>query len=92
MFNLQEIVIECIDLTGRFRKQSSRGNKYVLVGYNFDANLIIRTPMKNRHSQVNIEGWESSHSELSIAGAAAKTQILDNEKSNNLIDNLLCKK
>ena len=35
------------DLTGRFPVQSSRGNKYILVAYNFDSYSICVKPLKS---------------------------------------------
>ena len=34
------------DLTGRFTFRSSRGNEYVLVGYHYDASVILAEPLK----------------------------------------------
>ena len=36
-----------IDLTGRFPYKSTRGNEHILVGYHYDANAILATPLKN---------------------------------------------
>ena len=38
------------DLTGRFPYQSSRGNNYVFVAYNYDGNAILVEPMPNREA------------------------------------------
>ena len=35
-----------MDLTGRFPFCSSRGNEYILIGYNYDANAILGVPLK----------------------------------------------
>ena len=48
LLNPQDIATGYMDLTGRFPKQSSRGNEYILVGYHFDANLVKGIPLKNR--------------------------------------------
>ena len=42
------------DLTGRFPYQSSRGNNYVFVAYNFDGNAILIEPMPNRKADTII--------------------------------------
>ena len=81
-----------MDLTGRFPKQSSWGNEYILVAYHYDVNLIKVIPIKNRHSQVITEAWESLHEDFKIAGAAPKIYILDNEKSKDLIDSFTTQK
>ena len=75
-----------MDLTGRFPKQSSRGNKYILVAYHYSENLIKAKPIKSWYSQVIMEVWESLHNEFKIVGVAPKTYVLDNEKSKDLID------
>ena len=36
------------DLTGKFLYRSSRGNNYIIVTYNYDANAILAEPVKNR--------------------------------------------
>ena len=33
--------LDYTDLTGRFHYQSSRGNKYVVVAYHYDGNVIL---------------------------------------------------
>ena len=48
LIQTDESTIEFIDLTGRFLKRSSRGNKYIMVGYHFNANCILAMLIKNR--------------------------------------------
>ena len=36
----------CMDLTGRFPYKSSRGNKYILIAYNYDGNTTLAEPLK----------------------------------------------
>jgi hypothetical protein len=36
------------DLTGRFSTTSSKGNKYVLIVYEYDGNAILAEPTKLR--------------------------------------------
>jgi hypothetical protein len=38
----------CTDLTGRFPTTSLSGNKYILILYNYDSNIVLSSPMKNR--------------------------------------------
>ena len=40
--NKKELSAAYTDLTGRFPCKSNRGNQYVLVGYHYDGNCIIR--------------------------------------------------
>jgi hypothetical protein len=36
------------DLTGRFPTTSLSGNKYILILYDYDSNIVLSAPMKNR--------------------------------------------
>eukprot|EP00957_Ditylum_brightwellii_P122145 9315071-Ditylum_brightwellii.AAC.1 len=47
--------------TGQFPVVSSRGNKYVMVIYPYDANCILVEPMKNRTERSIIEAYEKAH-------------------------------
>ncbi len=46
-----------MDLTGRFSHWSSHGNKYILITYSFDANLIIGEPVQNRQASTLTAAW-----------------------------------
>jgi hypothetical protein len=35
------------DLTGRFPTTSLIGNKYILILYDYDSNIVLSAPMKN---------------------------------------------
>ena len=54
----REAITDYMDLTGRFPRRSSRGNKYILVSYHFDTNYIRAITMKNRRGQTITEAWE----------------------------------
>lgn len=43
------------DLTGRFPHKSSRGNQYLLVIYDYDANLIWAGPLTSLHARTIIK-------------------------------------
>ena len=43
-----ETIIGYLDLTSRFPKWFSRGNEYIMIGYHYDTNCILATPLKNR--------------------------------------------
>ena len=75
-----------MDLTGKFPRKSSRGNEYLLIGYNYDANHIRAIPIKNRKGPTITEAWKQLHRDFKKAGAAPKTYVLDNEKSKDLLD------
>ena len=46
-----------MDLTGKFPHQSTRGNKYVLVVYDYDSNGILVEPLSSRQAGVIKDGW-----------------------------------
>ena len=39
------------DQTGRFPHRSSRGNEYLMIMYDFDANAILCSPLKNQQAK-----------------------------------------
>ena len=49
------------DQTGRFPYQSSRGNKYIFLCYNYDANAILFGLLKNKSSESLVQAWEDTH-------------------------------
>ena len=72
------------DLTGQFPHTSSRGNKYVLVHYDYDSNAILAEPLKNRTSGEIKRAWLVLFEKLYRNGNAPKIYIMDNEASNDL--------
>ena len=46
------------DITGRFPYRSSRENQYIFVGYHFEANTILVTPIKNRQAATITVVWQ----------------------------------
>jgi hypothetical protein len=72
------------DLTGRFPHISARGNKYLLIVYDFDSNAILVEPLKSRQAGEIKRAWQSLHDILIKRGTAPKMYILDNEASNEL--------
>ena len=69
------------DQTGRFPCQSSRGNNYFFVCYNYDGNSILVEPIKNRETESIIAAWKKCHARLTKNGDVIKKYILDNECS-----------
>jgi hypothetical protein len=76
------------DLTGRFPHQSSRGNNYIFVAYNYDGNAILVEPIKNREADTIINTWTKIHKRLTNNGIATTHYILDNECSSAFKDTL----
>ena len=72
------------DQTGRFPHQSSSGNNYVMVCYNYDANCILVTPLPNREAPTLAKTWSSFHNRLTPTGHVTNNYILDNEFSGAL--------
>ena len=73
-----------VDLTGRFPRRSSKGNEYIPVGYHFDGNKILATPIKDRAATSIVNEWQHLHNQFKNAGAPPTTYILDNKKSKDL--------
>jgi len=72
------------DLTGQFPHTSTRGNKYLLVHYDYDSNAILAEPLKNRTSGEIKRAWLVLVEKLTRNGNAPKTYIMDNEASHDL--------
>ena len=72
------------DLTGRFPVQSSRGNKYILVAYNFDSNSIHVKTLKSRHDHGTIKAYQEIYTMLTNRGLKPQLHLLDNEASTAL--------
>ena len=72
------------DLTGQFPVQSSRGNKYILVAYNFNSNSIHVEPLKSRHNNDTIKAYEEIYTMLTRWGLKPQLNWLDNEASKAL--------
>ena len=84
-FENTDITAGYFDLTGHFPQRSSRGNQYVMIAYNYDANEIWGLPLPNREAKTIHDGFCTLHKRYTLAGAAPNTYILDNEKSSLLI-------
>ena len=67
------------DLTGQFPHISSRGNKYILTIYDYDANEILAGALKTRQAKEIATVWEAKHLQLIKNGHDIKYYIMDNE-------------
>jgi hypothetical protein len=72
------------DMTGRFPHRSTRGNKYIMVGYHYDSNSILAKPMKDRNAASMVTVWNELHQIYKKAAVAPHIYILDNEFSQEL--------
>eukprot|EP00957_Ditylum_brightwellii_P202318 15329632-Ditylum_brightwellii.AAC.2 len=70
-----------LDSTGKFHHKSSRGNKYLYVLYNFDANAILAEPIPNQQAKTLVNAWTKLHTVITQHGHPTKHFILDNEIS-----------
>ena len=69
------------DQTGAFPYQSSRGNKYIFICYDYDANAILCAPLKNRNGETIAKAWTTCFNRLTKNGHKTDSCILDNEMS-----------
>jgi hypothetical protein len=67
------------DQTGRFPVTSSRGNKYLMVVYDYDSNSITAEPMKSRSENDMVKAYTTIHTFLTSRGMRPILQRLDNE-------------
>jgi hypothetical protein len=69
------------DLTGRFPTTSSKGNKYILVLYEYDGNAILAEPMKTKADAEAVRAYTVLYRQLTDAGLKPNFQIMDNKAS-----------
>ena len=74
------------DPTGKFLFPSTKGNEYILCGYNYDSNHVLAEPMKNRKNASQIKSVTTIIKKLKAAGLRPTFHILDNEVSTYIID------
>jgi hypothetical protein len=76
------------DQKGRFPVVSSKGNKYILVLYDYDSNAILAKPIKNRTAPKLLKAFQFMEQEIVSKGLKPKLMKLDNEASKLLKDYL----
>jgi hypothetical protein len=69
------------DQTGRFPVVSSKGNKYIMILYDYDSNVILAQPIKDRTSHELLRAFQVMEQELVARGLKPKLMKLDNEAS-----------
>ena len=67
------------DQAGKLLHQSTRGNQYVMIMYDYDSNLILSNPIKNRQAAELTSSWKTIFIKLQTNGHAPELHILDNE-------------
>ena len=71
------------DKTGRFPVTSSKGNKYIMIMYDYDSNIILGEAMKSRTGDEILRIFTKMHTELKEKGLKPKMHRLDNECPEN---------
>ena len=69
------------DLTGRFPVQSSQGNKYIFVLYDYDSNAIMVEALKTRAASEILRAFKNIYERITITGRRPQLHVLDNEAS-----------
>ena len=66
------------DPTGRFLVPSTKGNEYILCGYDYHSNHVVAKPMKNQQKASQIKAVTTTIRILKAAGLRPTFHILDN--------------
>jgi hypothetical protein len=69
------------DQTGIFPVVSSKGNKYIMILYDYDSNAILAQPIKDRTAPELLKAFQVMEQELVARGLTPKLMKLDNEAS-----------
>jgi hypothetical protein len=67
--------------TGRFPVVSSKVNKYIMILYDYDSNVILAQPIKDRTAFELLKAFQVMEQELVARGLKPKLMKLDNEAS-----------
>jgi hypothetical protein len=76
------------DQIGRFPVVSSKGNKYIMIVYDYDSNVILAQPIKDRTAPELLKAFQIMEQELMATGLKPNLMKLDNEASTFLKDYL----
>jgi hypothetical protein len=69
------------DQTGRFPVLSRKGNKYIMILYDYDSNSILAQPIKYRTAPELLKAFQVMEQELVARGLKPKLMKLDNDAS-----------
>ena len=69
---------------GRFPLTSKRGNKYIMILYDYDSNFIFAEPIKSRETDELVRAYNKCHQVLIKRGFTVKYHKMDNETSKRL--------
>jgi hypothetical protein len=67
------------DQTGRFPVVSSKGNNYIMIVYDYDSNVILSQPIKDRTAPELLKAFQVMEQESVATGLKPKLMKLDNE-------------
>jgi hypothetical protein len=67
--------------TGRFPMVSSKGNKYIIILYDYDSNAILAQPIKDRTAPELLKAFQFMEQELVARGLKVKLMKIDNGAS-----------
>jgi hypothetical protein len=76
------------DQTGRFPVVSSKGNRYIMILYDYDSNAILAQPIKDRTYPELLKAFQVMEQDLMARGLKPKLMKMDNEAS-KLLKNYL---
>ena len=71
----------CAYQTGRCPVTSSKGNKHLLIAYDWDSNAILAHPLKSKSAVEHLQTIKTLHQFLNKKGVHPKLHIMDNECS-----------
>ena len=74
-----------MDPTGRFLVPSTKGNDYILCGYDYDSHHMFAETIENRKEASQIKAVITIIRKLKAAGLRPTFHILDNKVSTDLI-------
>jgi hypothetical protein len=69
------------DQTGIFPVVSSKGNKYIMILYDYDSNAVLAQPIKDRTAPELLRAFQVMEQELVARGLKPKIMKLDNDAS-----------
>jgi hypothetical protein len=69
------------DQTGLFPVVSSKGNKYIMILYDYDSNAIMAQPIKDRTAPELLRACQVMEQKLVAHGLKPNLMTLDNEAS-----------
>jgi hypothetical protein len=65
------------DKTGRFPVVSSKGNNYIMVLYDYDGNVILAEPIKNRTTVELLRAFQVMEQKMTSRGLKPRLMRLD---------------